>query len=451
MRYTVNKLNCLLILVLLVFSSVGHAGTGVAIDPSKAQAYTPAPENLKARERFQDNKFGIFLHWGLYSQLGGVGSPYGAEWIMEDLRISGPKYQRLAEFFNPTGFDAEQWVKAFKDAGAKYIVITSKHHDGFAMYDSKVSNFDIVDSTPYKKDPIKELANSAHKHGLQLFFYYSQLDWHHPDYYPWGRTGHYTKREKSGDWEKYLQFQDAQLKELLTQYGPIGGIWFDGWWDQEDSNNWDNWQLQRTYKMIHELQPATLIVNNHHRFTVPGEDYQGFEQQLPTNQERLGELPLEMAQTMNGSWGFSLTDDNYKTTKELVQTLVSAAGRNSNYLLNTGPMPNGKIQPENLKTFAEIGQWLKVFGKSIYGTRGGPISPQNWGVSTHNNESIFIHILNWQADTLSIELATPIKSATNLKTSEPVNFKQLESAITLEDLQFDNEEYVQVIELKLND
>ncbi|WP_335989308.1 alpha-L-fucosidase [Pseudoalteromonas sp. CH_XMU1449-3] len=191
-----NTFNCLMIIAFLIFSSVGHAGTGVAIDLEKAQAYTPAPENLKARERFQDNKFGIFLHWGLYSQLGGVGSPYGAEWIMEDLRISGPKYQRLAEFFNPTGFDAEQWVKAFKDAGAKYIVITSKHHDGFAMYDSKVSNFDIVDSTPYKKDPIKELANSAHKHGLQLFFYYSHLDWHHPDYYPWGRTGHYTKREK---------------------------------------------------------------------------------------------------------------------------------------------------------------------------------------------------------------------------------------------------------------
>lgn len=443
------KILSLLTLAALLMSELTVAGESVAVDPSKVEPYTPAPENLSARETFQDNKFGVFLHWGLYSQLGGVGSPYGAEWIMEDLRISGKKYQRLAQFFNPTGFDAEEWVRAFKDAGAKYIVITSKHHDGFSMYDSKVSDYDIVDSTPYGQDPIKALAEAAHKNGLALFFYYSQLDWHHPDYYPWGRTGHYTKRAKSGDWEKYLQFQDAQLTELLTQYGPIGGIWFDGWWDQEDSLNWDKWQLQRTYKMIHQLQPATLIVNNHHRFTVPGEDYQGFEQQLPTNQKRLGKLPLEMAQTMNGSWGFSLTDDNYKSAKELVQTLVSAAGRNSNYLLNTGPMPNGKLQPENLQTFAEMGKWLRKYGTSIYKTRGGPIKPQSWGVTTQNKDSIFVHILNWQGKTLEIELDTPIKSAQLLATNEGVKFNQKDGVLTLENLVETSDDWVRVIELKI--
>jgi alpha-L-fucosidase len=207
----------------------GLAAQTPSAPPAPAAAtYTPAAANLAARTWFQDAKFGVFLHWGLYSELGGSGSPGLAEWIMQENKIPADKYERLAQFFNPTQFDADAWVRSFKDAGARYIVITSKHHDGFAMFHSKVSRYNVVDATPFKRDPMAELAAACRRQGVKLFFYYSQLDWHNPDYFPRGRTGHTTGRPEAGNWERYLDYQDAQLRELLTQYGPIGGIWFDG-------------------------------------------------------------------------------------------------------------------------------------------------------------------------------------------------------------------------------
>ena len=322
----------------------------------------------RSQKWFQDSKFGIFLHWGIYSELGGVGQPGVAEWIMENARIPAKQYERLADFFNPTAFDADRWVRSFRDAGAKYIVVTSKHHDGFAMFDSKVSRYNVVIATPFKHDPMKDLAEACRKYDIKLFFYYSQLDWHHPDYFPRGRTGHSTGRPSSGNWGRYIDYEHAQLTELLTQYGPIGGIWFDGWWDQEGTAYRDRWRLKETYDLIHRLQPSALIVNNHHVTPFPGENYQAFEQDLPGenkagfNKASVATLPLETAETMNGSWGFNLTDTNFKTTRTLIQSLVGAAGRNANYLLNTGPMPNGRIQPENLATLSEIGAWLKALG-----------------------------------------------------------------------------------------
>ena len=455
-----NALSRSLAIAVLVATALVSLPTSAQTVPAvEAQpptpVYLPVPENLRAREWFQDAKFGVFLHWGLYSQLGGVGTARGAEWIMNDLGIPAKKYERLAAFFNPTDFNADRWVKSFKDAGAQYIVITAKHHEGFAMYDSKVSSYDIVEATPFKRDPMQELAAAARKHGLKLFFYYSQVDWHHPDYFPRGRTGNSTGRPHSGDWERYLQHQDAQLRELLTNYGPIGGIWFDGWWDQKDTIMRDRWQLDRTYRMIHELQPAAMILNNHHRLPFPGEDYQGFERDLPGetsmgySQGAIGALPLEMSETMNGSWGFSLTDDKYKSPERLVRTLVSAAGRNANFLLNTGPMPNGEIQPENLATFREIGNWLKTYGKSIYGTRGGPVGPRPWGVTTQSDDRVYVHILDWQEDAMSLPLDAKVASATDLGTGKPVSFVQQKGELTLTDAAKGSEEWVRVIEIKL--
>ena len=243
--------------------------------------YVPDESNLAARRWFQDAKFGIFIHWGLYSELGGVGSDGLPEWIMNDLKIPARQYERLAQFFNPTQFDADAWVGAFKDAGARYVIITSKHHDGFAMFHSKASAYNVVDATPFKRDPIKELADACEKNGIKLFFYYSQLDWHSPDYYPRGATGHYAGRPENGNWEQYLEYEDQQLAELLSNYGAIGGIWFDGWWDQERTSMRDRWRLDRTYRSLHSLQPAALIINNHHQAPYPGEDVQTFEQDLP--------------------------------------------------------------------------------------------------------------------------------------------------------------------------
>ncbi|MBC8156183.1 MAG: alpha-L-fucosidase [Bacteroidetes bacterium] len=401
--------------------------------------YQPTPDNLKARQQFQDDKFGLFIHWGVYSTLA------SGEWVMNDRQIPVKDYEKLPAFFNPTAFDAKEWVAMAKNAGMKYITITSKHHDGFAMYDSKVSDYDIMDRTPYKKDVLQALADECRAQGIKLFFYHSHLDWHHPDYFPRGRTGLSTGRSESGDFEKYLAFMDAQLTELLTNYGPVGGIWFDGWWDQTSKVNGEltkpkiNWQLDRTYSLIHKLQPAALIGNNHHVAPFPGEDFQMFEKDLPGGktsgfnvEQTVGQLPLETCETMNGAWGFNLKDTNYKSAKQLVQYLVKAAGHNANFLLNVGPMPSGKIQPEFVKALAEVGAWTRQYGETIYGTRQGPVEARNWGVTTAKGNKVYVHILDWADRQLTLPALTgKIKSAIVFGTTTPVAVSQTATGVVL--------------------
>ena len=383
--------------------SLRAAVLGVALTASahaRAQpGYQPSPENVAARRWFQEARFGLFIHWGVYSVLG------DGEWVMNNRKIRVAEYEKLPAFFNPVDFDPAAWVSLAKAAGMKYITITSKHHDGFAMFDSKVSDWDIVDRTPYKKDVLKMLADECHRQGVKLFFYHSQLDWHHPDYYPRGRTGRDAGRPESGEWNRYLDYMDAQLQELLTGYGEIGGIWFDGWWDRPEAD----WRLAKTYALIHRLQPAALVGSNHHRRPNPGEDFQMFEKDLPgrntagfNEQSEIGDLPLETCETMNNAWGFNLTDRGYKSTKDLVRYLVRAAGNDANFLLNVGPMPNGRIQPEFESRLREMGQWLSRHGESIYGTRGGPVTPRPWGVTTHKGSTVYLHVLDWPDETLSL-------------------------------------------------
>ena len=316
------------------------------------QDYSPSKENLEARKWFEEAKFGLFIHWGVYSVLG------DGEWVMNNQNISIKEYERLPGFFNPIEFDADEWVKMAKETGMKYITITSRHHDGFSMFDSAASDYNIVDKTPYGKDVLKMLSDACRKEGIKLFFYYSQLDWYRDDYFPRGRTGNGISGRGEGDWNDYIEFMKAQLTELLTNYGEIGGIWFDGQWDQHE---WDgkrfgklkaDFKLTEVYELIHKLQPQALIGSNHHLSPNPGEDFQMFEKDLPgkgtkdfaTSADDIGNLPLEVCETINGSWGFNLKDRKHKSEKELVQYLVKAAGYGSNLLLNVGPMPNGKIQ-----------------------------------------------------------------------------------------------------------
>lgn len=444
----------------------GHAQTssptadstavGVVAEPGIRTAVYPLTEGKKrAREWFQDTKIGVYFHWGIYSQLGGVGGAAAGEWAMSALKIPASKYERLAQFFNPTGFDADEWVKAAKDAGAGYIIFTSKHHDGFAMWDSKVSNYDIVDATPFKRDVIKELAEACRRQGIKLFLYHSELDWHHPDYFPRGRTGGSSGRPDSGNWERYLDYQNAQVRELLTNYGPIGGVWFDGWWDKPEKPGQDIWRLDRKYRLIHQLQPNTLIANNHHVEPFPGEDYQAFERDLPGentmgfNTKAIGRLPLEMAQTVNSSWGFSLVDTNFKSDERIVRDLVGAAGRNANFVLNTGPMPNGKIQPESLATFAAMGKWLKQNGRSIYKTRGGPIGPQPWGVTTQRGKTVYVHILDWTQDALTLPLDQAVAGARLLSSGQPIGVTQANGKVTLTGAAKQPGEWDRIVELTL--
>lgn len=398
--------------------------------------YQPTPENLKNREWFMDAKYGLFVHWGVYSQLAGGGDQGIAEWIMNRKEIPITQYERLPGFFNPVAFDPAEWVAMVKKAGMKYITITSKHHDGFAMYDSKLSTYNIVDATPYGNDVIAMLKEECDRQGIKLFFYYSQLDWHHSDYYPRGRTGQeYTGRPESGDWNTYIDYMNAQLTELLTQYGKIGGIWFDGMWDKPDAD----WKLEETYALIHKLQPGTLIGSNHHKMPYPGEDFQMFERDLPGqndmgfNKAGVSEtVPLEMCETMNGSWGFNIIDQNYKSVRKLIHTMVRAAGNGSNFLLNTGPMPNGKIQPENVDTLMAIGRWLNIYGESVYGTRSGPVKPAGWGASTQKGNLVYLHILDLEEETIEIPGFQPnVKSAVFFDDRSKVKIKKKEKGIVI--------------------
>jgi len=392
------------------------------------QSYRPAPENLKAREWFQDAKFGMFIHWGVYSVLG------DGEWVMHNRKMTIAEYEKLAPKFNPTEFDAAEWVALAKEAGMRYITFTSKHHDGFAMWHTKQSRWNIVDATPYGKDVIKMLADECHKQGIKLFLYHSHLDWHHPDYYPRGRTGQYSGRPESGNWYRYLDYLDAQLEELLTNYGPIAGIWFDGWWDKPDAD----WRLQKTYSLIHRLQPAALIGNNHHRRPFEGEDFQMFEKDLPGHntagfnaEAEIGNLPLETCDTINRSWGYNAKDNRYKSVSELIHYLVRAAGYNANFLLNVGPMPNGKIQPEFVERLRGMGQWLRENGDSIYGTRGGPIPPRPWGVTTRKNNKVFVHVLDWPDELLAIPDIPNVKTAKAFPSGTPVTMRRTEGGLLL--------------------
>jgi alpha-L-fucosidase len=417
--------------------------------PLQAQwKYTPTAENLETRKWFEDARFGLFIHWGVYSQLG------DGEWVMNNQRIPVATYEKLPSFFNPVEFNPKEWVAMVKDAGMKYITITSKHHDGFAMYDSKVSDYDVVDRTPYKKDILKMLADECHAQGIKLFFYHSQLDWHHPDYFPRGNTGQgYTGRPESGDFFKYLDYMDSQLVELLTNYGPIAGIWFDGMWDKKDAD----WRLEKTYKLIHDTRPAALVGSNHHRAPYEGEDFQMFEKDLPghnttgfSNESKVGTLPKETCETINNSWGFNLQDAKNKSRKELIQYLVKSAGYGANFLLNVGPMPNGKIQPEHTALLKQMGEWMKTNGETIYGTQGGPLSAREWGVTTQKGNKVYVHILNWQDETLTIpKLSKKVASAKMFSDKSALKFQENEFGVSIKVPKDKMNEVDTIVELEL--
>ena len=399
----------------------------------QAQTYTPTKENLEAREAFQDMKLGMFIHWGASSVLG------NGEWVMNNRNIGVKEYGRLITIFNPQNFDAKKWVATAKTGGMKYITFITRHHDSFSNWDTKQSDWKIT-NTPYGKDALKQLADECHKEGIKLFCYYSLLDWYRSDYqYETGKTGKGTGRTQKSDWESYIRFMKAQLTELLTNYGKIDGIWFDGHWDQLN-NDTDktlkskvDWHYDEIYKLIHTLQPQCLISNNHHLSPIPGEDFQAFEKDLPGGNtsgfggQSISRLPLETCETMNDSWGFNITDKKYKSTKDLVHYIVNAASLNANFLLNVGPMPDGTIQPEFVDTLKEIGDWMKKNGESIYGTRGAVMAGQEWGVVTAKEKTWYAHIIKTpkQASYIFIpEVKNKIAKCSLLNSKKTLKFKQ---------------------------
>lgn len=364
--------------------------------------YIPSKENLENRKWFEDAKLGVFVHWGVYSILG------DGEWVMNNQNFGLEEYALLPSFFNPIQFDAKAWAKLFKSSGAQYVTFTSRHHDGFSMWHTKTSTFNTVEATPFKRDILKELTEACRAEGLKVMFYYSLLDWKRNDYLPTGRTGKGVigRDSTQGDWDSYIDFMKTQLTELLTDYGRIDGIWFDGHWDKPKAD----WRYDEIYGLIHKLQPHCLVGNNHHLAPFEGEDFQMFERDLPglnttgfgTKAENIGKLPKEVCGTIAGSWGFDIKDRKRKTFEEVLSYLVKASGYGANLLLNVGPLPNGEIQDYQQERLKEIGQWLNQYGEAIYGTQGVG-KPTDALAMTQKGNKLYLHILDVNQKEINIE------------------------------------------------
>ena len=387
---------------------------GAMLMPAAAAAeYIPTPEILESRQEFEDARFGVFIHWGIYSMFG------QGEWYL-NYGLDRDEYAKAASGFYPGSFDAKAWVSAIKDAGAKYICITSRHHDGFSMWDTAQSDYNIVDATPFGRDVLKELADECEKQGIRLHFYYSHIDWTRDDY-PMGRTGTTTGKDpEKADWPHYYDFMNAQLKELLTGYGKVGAIWFDGWWDRDEDATPFDWQLDQQYELIHSLQPGCLVGNNHHQTPFEGEDIQIFERDLPG--QDISRLPLETCETMNGMWGYKVKDQNYKDVPTLIRLLAGAAGKGANLLLNVGPQPNGEIPAAALDRFKGLGEWLGKYGETIYGTKAGDFPAQSWGTSTRRGDKLYVHILSAEAPVIYVPTDRKVVSAVAFDDRKPVKF-----------------------------
>jgi alpha-L-fucosidase len=380
----------------------------LGLSPGRLSAQLETKAEHDARMQWwREARFGLFIHWGLYAVPAGEwnGKTIYGEWIRNNAHIPLAVYDKFVGQFNPVKFDAEAWVRTAKDAGMKYIVITSKHHDGFALFDSKVSDFDVM-ATPFHRDILKELAAACKKRGMALCFYHSIMDWHHPDYLP-RRDWEAKDRPAAGAvFERYIRYMKAQLKELLTNYGPIGVLWFDGEWE----NTWTEADGRDLYRYVRSLQPS-IIVNN--RVGASRSGMEGFsqdkesagdfgtpEQQIPAT--GLPGVDWETCMTMNDNWGYNKADQNWKPTRQIVRMLIDIASKGGNYLLNVGPTAEGLFPQPSLDRLKEIGAWMKINGEAITGTRASPFKSLAWGRCTQKEEPggtrLYLHVFDWPAD-----------------------------------------------------
>jgi alpha-L-fucosidase len=415
------------------------AGTTVLAGASKSSTFQETPAEREARMKWwEEARFGMFIHWGLYAVPAGTyrgvtSSNHNGEWIMENLDIPIAEYENFATHFNPTAYNAKQWVRIAKDAGMKYIVITTKHHDGFCLWDSKLTDWDIVDATPYKKDLLKPLAEACREAGIKLCFYHSIMDWHHPDaqavwepYYSSGRTN----KRANPNFPDYIEnYMKPQLHELLTNYGDIGVMWFDGEWIHAYTSEMG----KDVDQYIRSIQP-NLIVNN--RVDKGRQGYQGMnttgnfagdfgtpEQQIPDT--GMPGLDWESCMTMNNTWGFRTDDKNWKTDADLIHKLIDVVSKGGNFLLNVGPTAKGQIPHPSVKRLKTMGKWLRVNGEAIHGAGASPVGCPPWGRYTTKGNTVYAHVFEWPKNgTLRIEGIGKVKSAQILTASgkKPVEY-----------------------------
>jgi len=411
-------------------------------------AQAPAPETPAQRDArmawWRDAQFGMFIHWGAYAvpagthkgeRVAGIG-----EWIMSRAHIPIPEYEEYVHRFNPTRFDADEWVRIAKDAGMKYIIITSKHHDGFALFDSKVSSYDIMDATPYKRDAIKALSEAAHRAGLKFGVYYSIMDWHHPDAQGPNYPDYNSRTWSNPNFGRYVEtYMKPQLKELLTQYPYIDVLWFDGEWIAD----WSDERGRDLYSYVRTIRPS-LIVNNrvgHTRQGLSGLNSEGHvglgdfgtpEQRVPP--EGLPGVDWETCMTMNDTWGFKSYDDDWKDSRTLVRTLIDVASKGGNFLLNVGPTADGLIPAPIVSRLSEMGDWMKLNGEAIYGTTVSPSGMPAWGRYTAKPGKVYALVFDWPKDgklTLAGMKEKPLR-ARLLADGRPLTVEQSDSGFVVQ-------------------
>jgi len=378
--------------VILTICLLSAASTAGGAEPAKPALPGETKQQRDQRMAWwREARFGMFIHWGLYAvpagewkgqKVGGIG-----EWIMFNGKVPVAEYEPLAKQFNPVKFDAPGWARIAKNAGMKYIVITSKHHDGFCLFDSKLTDYDIM-STPFKRDIMKELSEAARAEGLTICWYHSILDWHHSDYLPRGKGSPRpwdTRPTEGADYNRYIDYMKGQLRELLTNYGQIGVIWFDGGWEHKPEQH----RSAEVVQMIRSLQPG-IIIND--RIGLP-QDFNTPEQTIPAT--GTPGRDWETCMTLNDTWGFRKDDHNWKSTETILRNLIDIVSKGGNYLLNVGPTAEGVIPEESVKRLEEVGKWLAVNGEAIYGTTASPFKKLPWGRCTQKPGKLYLHVFDW--------------------------------------------------------
>ena len=393
---------------------------------------------------WREARFGMFIHWGAYAvpagthqgeRVAGIG-----EWIMSRAHIPIPEYEEYVHRFNPVRFDPDEWVRVARDAGMKYIIITSKHHDGFAIFDSKVSSYDIMDATPYQRDAVKALAEAAHRASLKFGVYYSIMDWHHPDAQGPNYPDYNSRTWSNPNFGRYVEtYMKPQLKELLTQYPYIDVLWFDGEWIAD----WSDERGRDLYSYVRTIRPS-LIVNNrvgHTRQGLSGLNSEGHvglgdfgtpEQRVPP--EGLPGVDWETCMTMNDTWGFKSYDDDWKDSRTLVRTLIDVASKGGNFLLNVGPTADGLIPAPIVSRLSEMGDWMKLNGEAIYGTTVSPSGMPAWGRYTAKPGKVYALVFDWPKDgklTLAGMKEKPLR-ARLLADGRPLTVEQSDSGFVVQ-------------------
>jgi len=399
-------------LVILIVASSNQIASGRAQEDVKIVYIEPSKTGDDRMTWWREARFGLFVHWGPVSLKGTEigwsrnGPRRGRKPGNSDNGVPVDVYDNLYKEFNPVRFDAKEWASIALEAGMKYMVFTTKHHDGFANFDSKLTDYKITSQdSPFGRDITKELAEAFREAGMGVGFYYSQPDWRHADY-----------RTETHD--RYIRYFHGQVRELLCNYGKVDLIWFDGL-----GGSAKDWDAENLFKMIKDLQPE-IIINNRC----------GLEGDYDTPEQRIGSFknnrPWETCMTICRQWAWK-PDDNLKSIKECIQTLVRVVGGDGNFLLNVGPMPDGRIEQKQIKRLKEIGQWLRKYGDTIYGARGGPFKPASWGASTYKGNRVFVHLLDCPEGEISLPpISMKVLSAT-LLTGGKVSFIQTGDKISL--------------------